>query len=132
MSERTSGHWLILDRHCAIVAAQTIDGAIEQNLGRVLWDIYPEAEHLYAQTFTDAWDDGRAEILAFHVGRLIHVTARRTVAGLRVGYKVLAQLDTVTLPALRSSLDRLILIADAQVPPPSPSSPAVLRLIDAP
>lgn len=112
MGERASGQWLILDRRGIILAAKTIDGLAEQNLGRCLWDIYPEAERLYERAFAEAWEDGRAEALVFHMGRLIRATMRRTRAGLKISYKAIAEIETVTLQALQASLDQIEGLAD--------------------
>jgi hypothetical protein len=125
-------HWLMLDRSYDIVAASTLSGLPERHVGDTLWAIFPEAEELYRDLYETAWTEGFAENDCFHLGRLMHVTAERTAIGLLVSYRVLAEIDTVTLPALRSSLDRLVLIADAQDQPPSPALPGDLRLVDAP
>jgi hypothetical protein len=125
-------HWLMLDRDYRIIAASSVTGQAEENIGQIIWDVFPASQSLYRGLYGRAWDEGLAHGHAFHLGRLVHVSAERTVAGLLVAYRVLAELDTVTLPALRSSLDHLALIADAQAEPPSPPSPGDLRLVDAP
>jgi hypothetical protein len=139
MGKRTSGHWLILDRQATIIAAKTIEGTAEQHLGSCLWDIYPEAKRLYEQTFAVAWAAGHAETLAFHMGRLVRITAGRTRAGIKVSYRVIAELETVPLQALQASLDRIEGHADDALAkaraqdrashPSVPPAPTELRLL---
>jgi hypothetical protein len=100
-------YWVMLDRDYRIIAASTITGQTEENIGQIIWDVFPASQSLYRDLYARAWDDGCADGHAFHLGRLVHVSAERTAAGLLVAYRVLAELDTVTLTALSQSLDLL-------------------------
>ena len=100
-------YWVMLDRDYRIVAAASLSGQAEANIGEIFWDVFPAAQSLYAELYARAWEDGKAEGQAFHLGRLLHVGAERTEAGLLVSYRVLGEVDTVTLSALSRSLDLL-------------------------
>lgn len=99
--------WFVLDPDYRIAAGKTTAGTVEEHVGTILWDIFPEAETIYAELFTTAWETGNAETHAFHLGRLVHVAAERISVGLLVAYRVLAVVDTTTLSGLSRSLDLL-------------------------
>lgn len=99
--------WFILDPDHRIAGGKTTTGTVEEHVGVILWDIFPEAEMLYADLFATAWETGHADTHAFHLGRLVHVAAERISVGLLVAYRVLAVVDTTTLSGLSRSLDLL-------------------------
>lgn len=133
-AERPDADWFVLDREYRIVAAATAAGRVEQHIGTIFWDAYPGSRGIYADVYATAWRTGHAESHAFHLGALVHVAADRVSVGLLVAYRVLAELDDVTLPALMASLDRLLRVVEcaAQAPPPSPASRGALRLAPGP
>jgi hypothetical protein len=122
-------YWVMLDRDYRIIAASTITGQTEENIGQIIWDVFPASQSLYRDLYARAWDDGCADGHAFHLGRLVHVSAERTAAGLLVAYRVLAELDTVTLTALSQSLDLLENLAARAVRGSGRPFPPDLRLL---
>jgi hypothetical protein len=122
-------YWLMLDRDYRIIASSSITGQAEEHIGQVLWDVFPASQSLYRDLYGRAWDDGCSDGHVFHLGRLVHVSAERTAAGLLVAYRVLAELDTVTLTALSQSLDLLENLAARAVRGSGRPFPPDLRLL---
>lgn len=119
-------NWFILDSDYRIVAAKTTAGTVEEHIGVILWELFPEAESIYAELFGTAWATGNANAHAFHLGRLVHVVADRISVGLLVTYRILARIDTTTLSGLSQSLDLLAdLLARAEPGSGRPSRTAL-------
>jgi hypothetical protein len=97
---------LVLDRRYTVVE---VGDAARAELGRLaglnLWDCLPDAEPLFRPYYESAWRSGEPlEFVQFYDGRVERVRAVPQGERLILSWEVLAQLDTLTLEGLRTSI----------------------------
>lgn len=109
-------HWIAVDRNYRIMLAGADQGTGSDHVGEILWDAYPGSQDLYEDLYRHAWQCGHATARQFHRGHLVDVHAERTGDRLLISYRLLVELETVTLEALSRSLDRILDRLDAGGP----------------
>ena len=76
-----------------------------QMLGRNLWECLPGAERSFRPHYEKAWRTREPiEFVEFYEGRVDRVRAVASGGRLELSWEPLAQLDTLTLEGLRSSI----------------------------
>ena len=105
---------LVLDRRYTVVgmgeSARAELGGLE---GRNLWECFPGAEPLFRGYYESAWRSREPlEFVQFYDGRVGRVRATARGDRLVLSWEILAQLDTLTLEGLRSSIVEAISALD--------------------
>jgi hypothetical protein len=122
---------LVLDERYNVVAVG--DAALAefgQLLGRNLWEGLPGAEQLFRPHYESAWRTREpVEFVQFYEGRVEQVRAVPRDDRLEISWTVLAQLDTLTLDGLRSSISDAISTLEESQTTTSGSRRTRLRLV---
>jgi hypothetical protein len=102
--------FLVLDECYTVVeVSEPARAELGLLLGRNLWELLPDAEPLFRPHYEEAWRTGEpVEFVQFYGGRVRRVHAHAQRGRLEVFWELLAQLDTVTLEGLRSSVAQAI------------------------
>lgn len=106
--------YLVLDEGYTVVeVGEPARAEFRQLVGRNLWECFPGAEPLFRPYYEEAWSTGEPiEFVQFYEGAVARVRARAHDGRLELSWELLAQLDTLTIEGLRSSVARAISALD--------------------
>lgn len=125
--------YLVLDESYTVVEVREPARAeFGRLLGRNLWDYFPGAEPLFGPHYEEAWSTGEPiEFVQFYEGSVARVRAHVRNGRLELSWELLAQLDTLTLEGLRSSVAQAIsALEECESAARLERAPRALRLVE--
>jgi hypothetical protein len=116
---RDEAEWFTIDRDYRIVSADTRRRVLEANIGRLLWDAYPESIEVWKPMYDRGWAEGHATGAGFVFGRLYRAECAAEDDELMIRFREIAVLDATTMSSLCLSL---VVIQEALTAAPESSA----------